>query len=153
MSEYEADYKVSKLCLGISSSTPLAVRDFYPSQQCFIYLWQIYLSNIHPITMIIHAPSIGEILAEAVRDHDHTTKDVEILLFAIMACALTSITDANCSQSLGEQRSVLFSRYRFACEAALMNANFLLSSNFGVLQAFMVYLVSLATQIKSCLLC
>jgi hypothetical protein len=127
--------------LGLSPWTP-STEELYPPQQHFLQLWQTYLSNIHPVTMILHAPSAGEVLAEAVKGHGRASKEAEALLFATMACALISVTDADCTRLLGEKRSTLYSRYRLGCDVALTNANFLTSSNLCVLQAYTIYLVS-----------
>jgi len=129
------------LVLGLLPGTA-SVEDLYPPQQHFSKLWQVYLSNIQPVTMILHAPSTSVVLAEAAKGHGHAPTDAEVLLFAVMACALISITDADCMRTLAEKRSTLLSRYRLGCELALINANFLISSNFGVLQAYVIYLVS-----------
>jgi hypothetical protein len=92
--------------------------------------------------MILHTPSTNLVLAEAVKGCGHASKEVEVLLFAVMACALMSITDTECMRKLGERRSMLLSRYSLGCELALINAKFLVSSSLGVLKAYTIYLVS-----------
>jgi hypothetical protein len=93
--------------------------------------------------MILHAPSASILLAEAAKGPGCASKGSEVLLFAVMACALISITDDECRKKLGEERSTLLSRHRLGCEKALVNAKFLTSPNFAVLQAYAIYLVSL----------
>lgn len=137
----EHKFGASGLALGLLPGTA-KIEDLYPPQQHFFKLWQIYLDNIQPITMILHAPSSSVVLAEAVKGYGHASKDAEVLLFAVIACALISITDADCMQKLGEKRSTLLSRYRLGCELALINARFLISPNLGFLQAYTIYLVS-----------
>lgn len=134
-------YKASGLALRIPPETP-STKGLYPTQHHFRQLWPIYLANIHPVTMILHAPSASEILAEAAKGHGHASKDVEALLFATMGCALNSVTEAECARLLGEKKSILLAKYRRGCEVALANANFLMSSNLCVLQAYTIYLVS-----------
>ncbi|GAW19256.1 hypothetical protein ANO14919_087410 [Xylariales sp. No.14919] len=127
------------LALYLSPGTG-RIRDLYPSQHQFSLLWQTYLDNIQPITMILHVPSASIQLAEATKSPDCTSRDSEVLLFAVMASALVSITDDECQRKLCEERSTLLSRYRLGCEMALVNAKFLTSPNFAVLQAYTVYL-------------
>ncbi|KAL4738196.1 hypothetical protein BDV11DRAFT_216150 [Aspergillus similis] len=143
---------VSRLPLRLSPKTPLLEPvTFYPTQERFRQLWQIYLANIHPITMILHAPSASETLANTVNNSGNSSKDTEALLFATMVCALNSITDAECERLLGEKKSVLLSIYCRGCEIALTKANLLVSSNFGVLQAFTLYLVAIGPHVNPCL--
>lgn len=140
-------YRASGLPLGLSGER-FSLKTPYPNPERFRQLWQIYLSNVHPVTMILHAPSASETLAEAVEGHGHASKETEALLFATMACALVSITDAACMRLLGEKRSVLLSMYLHGCERALARANFLISCNLGVLQAYTLYLVSFVSKSK-----
>lgn len=113
-----------------------------PSIENFQYLWKMYQKHVHPVTMIIHSPSTGEMLAEIVQSQCRSTSDKEALLFAIAACALISISDEDCFLHLREKKSKLLWRYRRACEAALANADFLSSSSITVLQSYAIYLVS-----------
>ncbi|PLN76745.1 hypothetical protein BDW42DRAFT_15824 [Aspergillus taichungensis] len=137
------------LALGLSPETR-STEGLYPSHHHFHQLWSIYLSNVHPITMILHAPSARGILEEAAKGPGHASKDDAALLFATMVGALTSVTDAECARLLGEKRSVLLARYRLGCEVALTNANFLISSNLCVLQAYTIYLVAINPHVDPC---
>ncbi|KAI0539888.1 hypothetical protein GGR58DRAFT_463122 [Xylaria digitata] len=136
-SEHKSSADSLALCLSPEAST---IGDLYPSQHQFSILWQIYLDNIQPITTILHVPSTGILLAEAAKGPGCASKDSEVLLFAVMACALISITDEECRKKLGEERSILLSRHRLGCEKALVNARFLTSPSFAVLQAYTIYL-------------
>ncbi|KAE8140626.1 hypothetical protein BDV38DRAFT_280119 [Aspergillus pseudotamarii] len=148
-SDTSAGYKASALALRLSPQTP-PIASYYPTKQHFRILWPIYLSNIHPVTMILHAPSTGEILTKAVEGHGHTSKNAESLILAILMCALTSITDAECTRLLGQEKAVLLSRYRRGCEIALDKANYLMSCNIGVLQAYTLYLVAIGPYVDPC---
>ncbi|PYH94188.1 hypothetical protein BO71DRAFT_430227 [Aspergillus ellipticus CBS 707.79] len=142
--------KVSGLALGVLSPETPSVEELYPPQQHFQHLWQTYLSNIHPVTMILHGPSAGEVLTAAMKGHGRPPKDVEALLFAAMACALVFVTDAECTPLLGCKKSILFARYRLGCEVALTNASFLISSKVRVLQAYTIYLVAIGPHVDPC---
>ncbi|KAE8342598.1 hypothetical protein BDV24DRAFT_173611 [Aspergillus arachidicola] len=148
-SDTPVGYKASALALRLSPQTP-SIESYYPTKQHFRILWPIYLSNIHPVTMILHAPSAGEILTKAVEDHGHMSRNAESLMFAILMCALTSVTDAECTRLLGEERAVLLSRYRRGCEIALNKANYLMSCSISVLQAYTIYLVAIGPHVDPC---
>ncbi|KAI1260332.1 hypothetical protein F5Y18DRAFT_420135 [Xylariaceae sp. FL1019] len=116
-------------------------EDIRPSPAVFSQLWQSYLQNVHPLTMIVHGSSTGQLLAQAVRDRSQTVQETEALLFAVMACAVMSLNDTDCMRRFGERRASLLSKYRSACETALANARFLMSCNFTLLQAYTIYLI------------
>ncbi|KAI1757141.1 hypothetical protein F4782DRAFT_481397 [Xylaria castorea] len=139
---FEHTTKASKLVLGATPGTA-RMEALYPPQLHFSKLWQVYLHNVQPLTMILHAPSASLLLAEAVKGHGHASAETEALLFAVMACAVMSLSDADCMRSLGARKTSLFSRYRLGCELALANARFLMSSDFNVLQAYTIYLFAI----------
>ncbi|KAI0193243.1 fungal-specific transcription factor domain-containing protein [Xylaria flabelliformis] len=138
----EHSTKASRLILGAMAG-PARIEALYPPQLHFSKLWQVYLHNVQPLTMILHAPSASLLLAEAVKGHGHVPAETEALLFAVMACAVMSLSEADCMRSLGARKTSLFSRYRLGCELALTNARFLMSSDFSVLQAYTIYLFAI----------
>lgn len=58
-----------------------------------------------------------------------------------MACAVLTLSEEECQKMFNEKQSVLLARYKLGARRSLKNARFLLSSNFVVLQAFVLYLV------------
>ncbi|KAE8375251.1 hypothetical protein BDV26DRAFT_295176 [Aspergillus bertholletiae] len=149
MFEKKAVDGLSRFPLRLSPGSA-SVETLYPTQEQFRHLWKLYLSNIHPITMILHAPSASKMLTQAIEGYGHLSKDTEALLFATMLCALISITDCECERLLGEKKSVLFSVYRQGCEISLMSANFLVSFKLRVLQAYTLYLVAIGAEVDPC---
>ncbi|KAI8944771.1 hypothetical protein F4801DRAFT_598931 [Xylaria longipes] len=144
---FEHTTKASKLVLGATPGTS-RIEALYPSQLHFCKLWQVYLHNVQPLTMILHAPSASLLLAEAVKGHGHTSAETDALLFAVMACAVLSLSDADCMRRLGAKKSSFFSRYRLGCELALANARFMMSSDFSVLQAYTIYLFAIRLSVS-----
>jgi hypothetical protein len=64
-------------------------------------------------------------------------------LFAIYYGATTSLSGRDCVAKLGEEKSILLARYRFAVEQALARANFLNTEELVVLQALVIFLMTL----------
>lgn len=128
----------------VLGQTPWSVslHNLYPSLTHFNKIWQAFLTNVHPITMICHGPTVHQTLVDAVQSPGHVSKDAEALLFSVMACAVLSMEEDECLKKFGEVRISLLSRARYGGRQALINAKFLLSSNFTVLQALYLYLVS-----------
>ncbi|EFR02789.1 fungal specific transcription factor domain-containing protein [Nannizzia gypsea CBS 118893] len=141
----DTEYTASANALALGRLPRTArIKDLYPEWLHFSSLWCTYLHNIQPVTMILHAPTVSIVLAEAVKGHTKVSKDTEALLFAVMACALMSLTDAECLRKFGEEKSKLLSGYLLGCEMALINANFLTSFNLVVLQSYMIYVLALS---------
>lgn len=105
-------------------------------------LWQTYLDNVHPLTMIVHAPTVQQQILEASGNLENISKSTEALLFSIYAFAVTSNSNEECEARLGEDQLVLVARYQLATQQALRNADFLRTSDMEVMQAFLLYLVS-----------
>ncbi|MCJ1392721.1 hypothetical protein MMC18_005592 [Xylographa bjoerkii] len=124
----------------VPSSTP------HPSPLQTFRLWQSYLDNVHPLTKLLHAPTMQHQVLEASADTTSIPKNIEALLFAIYTTAVISLSDAECQTTMGEPRAVLSARYGNATEQALVKANFLKSANFGVLQAFVLLLLAMRRQ-------
>jgi hypothetical protein len=54
-----------------------------------------------------------------------------------------SIDDARCKDVFNEDRCLLLASYQFGAQQALLNAEFLRPSSLVILQALLIYLVSL----------
>lgn len=105
--------------------------------------WNVYKDRIDPLVKVLHIPSIEPTVLAAASHLANLNKSFEALMFAIYYGAATSLSVEECLAKLGEERSVLLSRYRFAIEQALARANFLTTEELVVLQAFVIFLICL----------
>ncbi|GKT94685.1 fungal specific transcription factor [Colletotrichum tofieldiae] len=64
------------------------------------------------------------------------------MLFAMYTLAITSVSAEECLTAFGETKVALSARYRDAAFRALVEADFLTTRNFEVLQAFVLFLFS-----------
>ncbi|KAK2053488.1 hypothetical protein LY76DRAFT_524501 [Colletotrichum caudatum] len=115
----------------------------HPSAVQSFRLWQVFTSNVHPLTRVLHGPSVQEELLRSLAEPSSTDGPTEALIFSIYLIAVVSLTDAECRNLLGETREKHLARYRRATEAALIRVDFLGSTELKVLQAFTLYLLSL----------
>ena len=128
-----------------SQHAPVDLRSLHPQPIHIIRLWQHYLDNVNPLVKILHGPTFQQQVLEASIDLGNILRDMEALLFSIYSLAMITITDEQCKDVFGDERSNLLSRYQFGAQQALLNANFLRPSTLVVLQALLLYLVSLQT--------
>ena len=128
--------------LGMSpTSAPLT--SLHPPPPLIYKLWQVFLDNINPLTKIIHRPTLQSAIFDASFNLDKVPKGLEALMFAIYASATFSISDTECTEMLHEEKTTLLARYRLGLRKALVRANFLATSELQVLQAFIIYLLSM----------
>jgi hypothetical protein len=98
-------------------------------------LWQVFLNNVNPMTKVVLAPTVQELLLQAMCDLDRVSASTEALMFAIYHSAIVFIDDQTCQSILGESTVASLAKYSTATQQALVNAKLLRTSNLVVLQA------------------
>ncbi|KAI0144322.1 hypothetical protein GGR57DRAFT_337417 [Xylariaceae sp. FL1272] len=117
-----------------------SLRQFHPSLQQSVALYQIFTDNISPVVRIFHMPTLTRVYWSAVASLDSLDRETEALLFAIYYSAVISLTATQCTELFATTRTTLLEQYRFAAEQALARANFLNTKSLLVLQTFSLYL-------------
>ncbi|KAJ9226750.1 transcriptional regulator family: Fungal Specific TF [Paecilomyces variotii] len=112
----------------------------HPRPSNIFRLWQIFLNQIHPLTKVIHAPTVQQQILEASDDIQNIPKELEALMFVIYYFAAHGLKQSECENLFGEDKSVLVSRYCTAAQKALIAADFISSSSLTTLQAFVLFL-------------
>lgn len=123
---------------------PASVTNSHPSAIQILQLWQIYISNVNPLLKISHVPTLQGQIIGAGANLAKISKPLEALMFGIYFIAVTSMKEDEVQSMFGEDRSILLSKYQAAATQALVNAGFMRSTEFMVLQALFLYLVSLS---------
>ncbi|KAE8396145.1 hypothetical protein BDV23DRAFT_178202 [Aspergillus alliaceus] len=129
----------TRLVWGLAGYKP--VREYHPDTSRIFRLWQVFLDNVHPLSKVLHAPSIQRQITDAISSLDFVSRGLEALMFAIYLTAVTSLTDDQCGSLLGKPKGILHQRFVAATEQALVNAECLKSCNLMVLQAMTLYLL------------
>ena len=128
------------LTAALMGST-LDLLEYHPSYQDAQILWRAHTENVEPICKILHIPSTTKMLQTISAQPALASKTEECLLFAIYHFAVFSMDEEECVRHFGEVRNILLQRYQFAAKQALVNANFLSSTELAVLQAFILFLI------------
>ena len=128
-----------------AAGTPgVALLDVHPTYDTAMRLWKIYLSHVEPLTKLFHVPTATAMIQRAAANPSTASKAMECLLFAIYHFAMVAMTDEECQQHLGHQdRAVLQSRYHAAVTQAFLNAAWLRTTDIYVVQAFVMFLLSI----------
>ncbi|KAL6720403.1 hypothetical protein ACLMJK_002325 [Lecanora helva] len=134
-----SDDDFTYILAGKSSITTSA----HPPAHQIHQLWQTFVENIHPVTKLVHVPSLQPALEKAVANIERIPRGFEALMFAIYSMATLSLTDIECKESLGETRAILLPRFVAATKAALVRAKFMSSTSIVVLQALVFHIISI----------
>jgi hypothetical protein len=125
------------------SSQNVDILSLHPLPSQIGEYWSIYKDRVDPLLKVLHLPTLEPTVLSSASHLPNLSRGFECLLFAIYYGATTSLSSHECLIKLGEDKGVLLARYRFALEQALARANFLLTEELVVLQAFVIFLICL----------
>ena len=131
----------SNVLLGITGSVDLP--GLHPDAMEIFKMWQLFLDNVHPLIKLFHAPTVQQQILKAASDLETASPAMHALLFGVYSVAIVSLDELKCTTTFGESRLSLVKRYHTGSVYALQRAGFLRSSNLAVLQALILYLVSI----------
>ncbi|KPM37974.1 hypothetical protein AK830_g8605 [Neonectria ditissima] len=126
----------------LSSRPKPSTRSRHPPAERIHQLWQIFIDNVDPLTKVVHVPSLRPAIQKAASNPETIPRSFEALMFAIYSAAVMSLSNDECKQRLCEPRKTLLSRYVAATKAALSRARFMGTTSLVVLQALVLYLLS-----------
>ncbi|KAH8671545.1 hypothetical protein BX600DRAFT_496224 [Xylariales sp. PMI_506] len=125
-----------------SRKTVVDLSTLHPGAVQIFKLWQIYLNNVNPLFKISHTSSLQSRIIDAAGNLESVNPNLEALMFSMYSMAVLSLEPEECEAQLGTSRDTLLTGYGFACNQALLNADFLRTSNRDCLTALFLYLVS-----------
>ncbi|KAL8972042.1 MAG: hypothetical protein Q9183_000759 [Haloplaca sp. 2 TL-2023] len=123
------------------SSTILSLRDFHPPPDQILRLWDVFKRNVDPLVKILHRPTTEKTIIEAVKDLDHISKPLEVMMFSIYFAAITSLSEQECMTLARIDKDSALRKYRFGFEQAMARAGFLSTTELVIIQSFTLFLV------------
>lgn len=123
-----------------------SLLNLHPTYDAAMKMWQIYLSHVDPLTKLLHVPTTTVMIKRAAANPSTASKSTECLLFAVYHFAMVAMSDEECESLLEQDRSKLQSRYYTALIQAFVNASFLRSTEYTVMQAYVLFLLSVRNQ-------
>lgn len=109
-----------------------------PSQA--LLLWQVFIDRVDPFIKILNLQSTESLMRSLKGSFSTAGRASEALLFSISLAAVVSMNDETVVADLGTEKALLLAKYRLGTEQALGHANFLISRDTTVIQAFVIYL-------------
>lgn len=126
---------------GTSSMSKNLYMD-HPSYDNAMKLWSAYSYNVEPICRVTHGPSTSKMVQRVAAGPSAASPAELCLVFAIYHFAVASMTDDQCKSAFGLAREVLKRQYHDSLRQALVNAHFLRTTDFTVIQAFVLLLLT-----------
>jgi len=123
-------------------SSSVSLLNCHPTYETAMKLWRLYVDNVDPVVKAVHVPTMQNILQRAAAQPSRVPKATEALVFSIYHFAVISITDEESIKIFGEARTSLLAKFEAALRQALVNAQWLRSTNLAVVQAFELFLLS-----------
>jgi len=121
--------------------------DFLPSRLAADRLIKQYFAAVHEIAQCLHRPSFEreyENFWEEVSLGIEPPSSVQAIVFAAMFSGVVSMDEAVIWRDFGVSKDSLIDNFKLGTETALGRANFLRTTKVETLQAFIMYLVSVA---------
>ncbi|KAI0170020.1 fungal-specific transcription factor domain-containing protein [Hypoxylon sp. FL1284] len=140
LSQYPNQVDHHAFVLGYSSSN-VDLRKLHPLPSQIPFIWQVYQENVDPLVKILHVPTMNKTIRDLRSNMNDISPGLESLMFAIYYASITSMEDEEVKVNFGAEKLQLINKYRFATEQALAKANFLVTSELVVVQAFTLFLV------------
>lgn len=100
--------------------------------------WSIFIENVHPLTKIVHAPTMRQVMADGPSPE---ARHNDALRFSIYACAVATLTEGECHTTFGQSQSILLHNFQSATRNALLDSSFLRVPSIDLLRAYALFLV------------
>lgn len=126
-----------------SGSRHQSLIDLHPPVHQALLYWRLFRENCDRLIKVLHLPTMEPIILQAVKQPSCIPRGLEALIFSIYFASVESLTETECRETFGSHKGDLIDRYKFATEQALARAQFLETDELIVLQAFVIFLMSL----------
>jgi len=104
---------------------------------------QIFVENVNPLLKIIHVPTFQQRIFEVSWNIPSISKPTQAIMFAVYTLAIGSLSQLDCVKLFDQEKHVLFDQYRKSTIESLIVAELLSTRDVEVLQAFVLFLVSI----------
>ncbi|KAI9704043.1 MAG: hypothetical protein M1820_005665 [Bogoriella megaspora] len=117
------------------------LRRFHPPSDVARQMWHVFKDRVDPLVKIFQASHKELSFLPAIEMIDAQNMSMNAWMFSIYLFAVVAVNEEECMSSFGEDRTVLFNRFRYATQQALIGAGLIRSSDTIVLQAFIMFIM------------
>ncbi|KAH7328412.1 hypothetical protein B0I35DRAFT_17558 [Stachybotrys elegans] len=132
--------------MGFHAAARPSLDKILPPRPAADRLLHQYLEAVHPVARCVHQDTFMLQYLDfwaRIEQGEEPRPAQQALVFAVMFSAAVSMDEATASHEFGRSKKSLCEATQLAAEAALSKANFLRTTRFEVMQAFVVYLLPL----------
>ncbi|RGP67728.1 transcription factor [Fusarium sporotrichioides] len=129
------------LLLATASSSTLG--DNLPLPFQILRLWQVFLNRVNPLSKMIHGPSTEQLIISAMTNPVDMPHKSRALLFSICLASVVSLSKDEAKSMLDLHKNEAIQRFTDGLKTALNKVNYLRNYDMAILQALVLYLISL----------
>ncbi|XEV03143.1 hypothetical protein FSHL1_008430 [Fusarium sambucinum] len=129
------------LLLAAASSSNLG--DHLPLPFQILRLWQVFLNRVNPLSKMIHGPSTEQLIISAMTNPEDMPHKSRALLFSICLVSVVSLSKEEAKSMLDLHKNEAIRRFTDGLKTALNRVNYLRNYDMPILQALVLYLISL----------
>ena len=130
----------------VSTQTPSWLE--WPQPIQIFQLWQVYIDNVNPITNLLHVQTMQRMVLESAScKPDDLPKQSLALLSSIFLISVESLGDEECQHLMKASKHECVRRFFAMTKDCLVGAEVMEIASTEVLQALVLYLVSLIFQL------
>ncbi|CAG9948951.1 unnamed protein product [Clonostachys rosea f. rosea IK726] len=133
---------LSDMLLGVSQG----LGPYHPSHLDAMKLWAAHVSNVDPLCKLLHIPSTAKMVESISQQPSIASKAQECLIFSIYHSAVFSMAEEECLVQFERSRSDMLAMYQAAVRQALVNASWLQTTEMLILQAYVLFLIIMRTE-------
>ncbi|KAG7103028.1 Pyriculol/pyriculariol biosynthesis cluster transcription factor like protein [Verticillium longisporum] len=134
---------------GVADYVRVKQADYMLTSVQILRLWKLFLERVNPLTKLIHVPTLEPVVIEAAMSHRSILRNTQPLLFAIYLASVISMTSAEALAILGIKKCEAVEKLTKCLKAALTEVNFLTNCDTTIMQALVLYLISLQGRLDS----
>ncbi|KAM0528901.1 hypothetical protein ACHAQF_002678 [Verticillium nonalfalfae] len=134
---------------GLASYVRVQQAEYMLTSVQILRLWKLFLERVNPLTKLIHVPTLEPVVIEAAMSHRSILHNAQPLLFAIYLVSVISMTSAEALAILGIKKWEAVEKLTKCLKAALTEVNFLTNCDTTIMQALVLYLISLQGRLDS----
>ncbi|KAI9659947.1 MAG: hypothetical protein M1821_001299 [Bathelium mastoideum] len=117
---------------------------FFPPPEHARQMWFIFKDRVDPLLKIFHTTHKQDRFLQAVDHIDKQLWSTQAWMFATCLIVVMALSDEECIAEFGEAKNVLFGRLKYATQQVLIGSGLLRSSDTIVMQAYLMFLISVA---------
>ncbi|KAL9094656.1 MAG: hypothetical protein Q9165_002925 [Trypethelium subeluteriae] len=125
-----------------SPPTNQDLRRLHPPSDHARQMWSIFKDRVDPLVKIFDIDHREKRFLASIDCFETLKRATQAWMFAVYLIAVVSLSDEECMSSFGEPKTALYRRLKYATQQALNAAGLLRSSDIIVLQAYVLFLIS-----------